>query len=214
MTTRDENAADVLRLQGELMETRGERDAAVARAKRKDDQLSILDEVAQRIIRQRDTLRARLAEVEGIRTFKDRAADALADEVTLLVDRQVIDVRSPAADALLDYRDNGGSSAHVNMRSARSNRIKALEDRLAEVEGALRQAESLIQTVIRNAGQPIRLPLYLSAGEVHTAVRAVLSPIPEIPGGEGELCSDPDCNVKPAVPHIHGGPYAAREAKS
>lgn len=37
--------------------------------------------------------------------FDRRAANALADEVAVLVRRQVIDSRSPAADALLDYRE-------------------------------------------------------------------------------------------------------------
>jgi len=37
--------------------------------------------------------------------FDVRCADALADEVALLVIRKVIDSRSPAADALLDYRN-------------------------------------------------------------------------------------------------------------
>lgn len=36
--------------------------------------------------------------------FDKRCADALADEVAVLVRRKVIDSRSPAADALLDYR--------------------------------------------------------------------------------------------------------------
>jgi hypothetical protein len=37
--------------------------------------------------------------------FKLRAAEALADEVAVLVRRGVLDSRSPAADALLDFRD-------------------------------------------------------------------------------------------------------------
>jgi hypothetical protein len=39
--------------------------------------------------------------------FDKRAADALAREVQNLIDRKVIDSRSPAADALLDYVDPG-----------------------------------------------------------------------------------------------------------
>jgi len=39
------------------------------------------------------------------RPFDKRAADALANEVAKLIERGVIDSRSPAADALLDYRD-------------------------------------------------------------------------------------------------------------
>lgn len=40
-----------------------------------------------------------------IRTWDQRAADALADEVDVLVRRKAIDSRSPAADALLGYRN-------------------------------------------------------------------------------------------------------------
>lgn len=61
------------------------------------------------------TLRARVAEIERDaeqhklvmprEPFDVRCADALADEVAVLVIRKVIDSRSPAADALLDYRN-------------------------------------------------------------------------------------------------------------
>lgn len=41
-----------------------------------------------------------------VMTFVDqRAADRLADEVAVLVRRKIIDARSPAGDALLDYRE-------------------------------------------------------------------------------------------------------------
>lgn len=55
----------------------------------------------------------------GCAGFSKRCADALADEVAVLVDRKVIDSRSPAADALLDYRNPP--------RSPRSDRIVELE---------------------------------------------------------------------------------------
>jgi hypothetical protein len=54
-----------------------------------------------------------------VNEFKLRAAEALADEVAVLVRRGVIDARSPAADALLDFR-NPPSSPRA--------------DRLAELE--------------------------------------------------------------------------------
>jgi hypothetical protein len=54
-------------------------------------------------------LRAAEGERDALRAdrtgMKIRAADALADEVQVLIRRNVIDVRSPAGDALLDYRD-------------------------------------------------------------------------------------------------------------
>lgn len=60
--------------------------------------------------RLRDKVRALEAQVIGlsdgtIRTMRSRAADELADEVAALVRRKVIDSRSPAADALLSFRD-------------------------------------------------------------------------------------------------------------
>lgn len=53
-----------------------------------------------------ETLEARTASA-GPHVFDKRAADALAREVQKLIDRKVIDSRSPAADALLDYVDPG-----------------------------------------------------------------------------------------------------------
>lgn len=41
-----------------------------------------------------------------LRRFRDSAADALADEVAVLIRRGVVDSHSPAADALLDYCDS------------------------------------------------------------------------------------------------------------
>jgi len=49
-----------------------------------------------------------------------RCADALADEVSVLIRQKVISERSPAADALLDYRNDG------QMLSERSDRIASL----------------------------------------------------------------------------------------
>ena len=57
--------------------------------------------------------------------FDKRCADALADEVAALITRRVLDPRSAAGDALLDYRDPP--------RTPRS-------DRLAELERDLRAA--------------------------------------------------------------------------
>ena len=56
------------------------------------------------------------------RTFDERCANALADEVDVLVHRKVIDSRSPAADALLDYRNPPSTP--------RSDRLAKLEAEL------------------------------------------------------------------------------------
>ncbi|HKP08326.1 MAG TPA: hypothetical protein VJU58_13820 [Microbacterium sp.] len=71
-------------------------------------------------------LRAALEEIDQLekrplRTFDHVAGDRLADEVAVLVRRRVIDARSPAGDALLDYRDPPTT---------------ARADRLAEIERA------------------------------------------------------------------------------
>lgn len=79
-------------------------------------------------------LRARLAAAEASRSFKERAAEALADEVAVLVERKAIDSRSPAADALLDYRDPP--------RSVRADRIATLEGKLAAAEARAAQAHN------------------------------------------------------------------------
>lgn len=42
----------------------------------------------------------------GLVTMRLRAAEALAREVEVLIERRIIDSRSPAGDALLDYRDS------------------------------------------------------------------------------------------------------------
>jgi hypothetical protein len=57
--------------------------------------------------------------------FDQRCADRLADEVAILIRRRILDARSPAADALLDYRDGRSPS------NEQTDRIAALE---AEVD--------------------------------------------------------------------------------
>jgi hypothetical protein len=50
--------------------------------------------------------------------FDKRAADALANEVRRLIERKVIDARSPAGDALLDYVNPGATESIVGKLSA------------------------------------------------------------------------------------------------
>lgn len=58
-----------------------------------------------------------------------RCADAIADEVAVLVRRKVIDSRSPAADALLDYREPPSTE--------RADRLAQLEAQLEETRESL-----------------------------------------------------------------------------
>jgi hypothetical protein len=89
----------------------------------------------------RTTVAAQAAEIERLKEsaprepFDVRCADALADEVDALIRRNVIDSRSPAADALLDYRDPP--------RTPRSARIAALEEEVARLSQPVRKAVDL-----------------------------------------------------------------------
>lgn len=75
-----------------------------------------------------------------LRTMNDRCAEALADEVAVLVRRGVIDSRSPAADALLDLRNPPSSP--------RADRLAELEreaERLRERDTARARVHELLQ---------------------------------------------------------------------
>jgi len=100
-------------------------------------------ELEARVAELRVDLLAANERAKTLRPILRRCADALADEVAVLVCRQVIDSRSPAADALLDYR-NDCLSPQL-MISPRADRIADLEvdllaadERIAQLETALR----------------------------------------------------------------------------
>lgn len=67
--------------------------------------------------------------------FDVRCADALADEVAVLIDKKLLDSRSPAAGALLDYRNP--------LRSPRSDRLRTLEADLDTTTNAYRAILSM-----------------------------------------------------------------------
>lgn len=70
-----------------------------------------------------------MAQEDGMWPLDKRCADALADEVDILVRKKVISSRSPAADALLDYRNPPSSP--------RSDRMLDLERDLARAHSAI-----------------------------------------------------------------------------
>lgn len=97
-----------------------------------------------------------------LKTFKTTAADALADEVDVLVRRKVIDPRSPAADALLSYRDPPTTE--------RSSRIAALEARATAAESRLAAIATLVNAYV-NGDEPEGAP---SARRVVLAIAEIL----------------------------------------
>jgi hypothetical protein len=73
--------------------------------------------------------------------FDKRAADALACEVQKLIDRKVIDARSPAADALLDYVDPGPNESVPAKLAAAPPEASARDAGEATGEWAAREVE-------------------------------------------------------------------------
>lgn len=82
---------------------------------------------------QRDMLAREILELRAgakpLDSFSQRAAHALADEVDVLIAWHVIDSRSPAADALVDFRSPP--------RSERSARIADLQREVADLRRQL-----------------------------------------------------------------------------
>lgn len=70
------------------------------------------------------------------RTFDQLAADRLADEVAVLVHRGHLDARSPAGDALLDYR-SPPSSPRAERMARLEAQVLQLEAKIAKLEAAL-----------------------------------------------------------------------------
>jgi hypothetical protein len=92
-------------------------------------------------------------------------ADRLADEVDVLIKKKVIDSRSPAADALLDFRDPP--------RTERSSRLASMEQTIANVQSYLTNATrdgellwSHLRTLLEQDGYEVpehedeRIPTY------------------------------------------------------
>lgn len=108
------------------------------------------------LVAEAGTLRARVAELERDRVatlayvatfspFTRRAADALADEVAVLVRRKIIDSRSPAADALLDYRNPPSTE-----RADRMAKLEAERDALTrQLEESGREHDATIAMLAR-----------------------------------------------------------------
>jgi hypothetical protein len=75
-------------------------------------------------------LEAERAYTAALSPLTKRCADALADEVDALIKTGVIDSRSPAADALLDYREPPSTP--------RSDRLASLDAEVSEMRSASR----------------------------------------------------------------------------
>ncbi len=143
--------------------------------------------------------RAELARVRAMlprEPFDVRCADALADAVDVLVQRKVIDSRSPAADALLDYRNPPSTprstqlaTAQADLQTANSlrrtamaevERLKAehlldLKDKRAEIDTMKTWTVALFAHVCRLTGKnPADAPLEIKqiAAPLLSAIRA------------------------------------------
>lgn len=139
-----------------------------------------------------DATPASPADSPPLMTFDRRAADALADEVGVLIYRKVIDARSPAGDALLDYRQPPSSP--------RADRLAGLEAQVANFErrgelldtgracSAAVQREALIAAgELLHHESPVGRQVGHALGEdvgrrLHAAIRARLA------SGHTELC--------------------------
>ena len=116
--------------------------------------------------------------------FDRRCADALADEVDILVGRHVLDQRSPAADALLDYRNIP--------RSQRSARMLSLTDELERVRAQLETLRGAALNVTTDAAQDMledpqgyydRLPYMRIHGNAITHLSEALKKLDPKAGG-------------------------------
>jgi hypothetical protein len=99
----------------------------------------------------RDALRAAVArlrtEVEQLskrplRTFDHIGGDRLADEVAVLIRRKAIDARSPAGDALLDYREPPSTERADRMAVLETENERLAADVLRLTETARSAAEN------------------------------------------------------------------------
>lgn len=97
---------------------------------------------------ERDEVRAELKQLKKTvprEPFDVRCADAMADEVDVLISRKVIDCRSPAADALLDYRDPP--------RTPRSDRLAELERGNAQLRESIKKHSELCADAVHEQGE-------------------------------------------------------------
>lgn len=131
--------------------------------------------------------------VEGtVRTFRSRAADALADEVDVLVRRKEIDSRSPAADALLSFRDPPSTE--------RSCRLAALE---ADVAAKQRGYDDLHQMV------PGQMDIWTKVDALVKRERALVAGLQDAERRERAALADADELV--AIARRHLPPDAAAD---
>lgn len=114
-----------------------------------------------------------------LRDMRDRTADALADEVDLLVRNGVIDSRSPAADALLDYRNQPCTPRSDRLRSLELEVVRLGEwvDELTEetpqVEPEARTLRQLLRKTLRRWGGTF-LPLSARPVRATAALRLMI----------------------------------------
>ncbi len=159
-------------------------------------------DLAPRLVADVERLEALLAKAP-LRSFDSRAADALADEVAVLVTKKVIDSRSPAADALLDYR-NPPTSSRADALAAERERSGRLEAALRALLAGTNEAREALR---RDAEYLSELPANRAAHALDTlfaardAARVVLSDaaLSEAPPAAPAFGAGPASVIRPLV---------------
>lgn len=143
----------------------------------------------------RATLAARDLEL-GRARLTVRDADRVADEVAVLVRRHVIDSRSPAADALLDYRSPPSSARADRMAALQQEnaRLRARGEALQAVVSAVQRWAKIQATWDEQETNDEALAAYQAAGEVLIASLAALDA-----GGACELTGRAEVEVLAAA---------------
>jgi hypothetical protein len=138
-----------------------------------------------------DVLSALMAAQDQV-PFDKRCADALADEVDVLVRRKAIDSRSPAADALLSYRDpSTPRSDRLVELEKRNEELRAAMVRITnetpypdEVKGAIEQRGALVAEIgtLRNRNHQLSIAydeLAAACGKKNTEINALRAELEE-----------------------------------
>lgn len=147
----------------------------------------------ERLTRERNEARLRV-----------KYSESLADEVAVLVRRKVLDSRSPAADALLDFREPP-TTPRADRMAMLEQEVEQLRVRLVAVEGELRYVRSQAHGGATRGGaalapapaEPAKPMPYVCACLCHAAPNA--PPPPPEPGYCAKACGLVDSLAHPSA---------------